>query len=117
MTDDDELDELRHDHAIVPRADRLCYDLAAEGLTAEDIAMILRRAVRIHDARERSRAEIAAEPPNEREAYPGRRVLGRRSATFTMAARRHSPSYCTLAEVDFLEEDRCLQTSHHDFLA
>jgi hypothetical protein len=62
MSDDDDLDELLRDHAIVRRASRLCSDLAAEGLPAEDIAMILRRAVRIHDARERSRAEIAAEP-------------------------------------------------------
>jgi hypothetical protein len=65
MSDDDELDELRRDHAIVRRADRLRYDLEGEGLSAEDIQMILRRAVRIADARERSRAEIAAEPSHE----------------------------------------------------
>jgi hypothetical protein len=65
MNDHHELDELRRDHEILRRANALCFALEGEGLTAADIQMILRRAIRIHDARERSRAEIAAEPPNE----------------------------------------------------
>ena len=62
---DKALDDILRDQAILRnrRANQLCYDLASEGLSAGDIAMILRRASRIADARERSRAEIAAEPP------------------------------------------------------
>jgi hypothetical protein len=55
MTDTDDLDDILRDHALLRRADRICRDLEAEGHSAADIALILRRAVRIFDVRQRYR--------------------------------------------------------------
>jgi hypothetical protein len=56
------LDDLLRDHAIVRRADRLCYELEAEGFGADDAAMVIDAAARINRARQAARASAAAEP-------------------------------------------------------